>query len=193
MAEEIKNDALVEEALADLGLEALQIEAEEKAKKKKTTKRIHKRTVVHNAGVIELMLTEQIGSLKNAMDPLFLMFFDEETSKLDSFKNPKDKMLSIKGTYLIFRSALDDIIHCFKPYSDASLNKKHRAIKKICVEGLERFSDMGKGIGAAKNINNQYITLFAKEMCLFMTNFHCVLHKDTSNKERLRIVEEYCE
>jgi hypothetical protein len=192
MADEIKDNGLVEEALADIGLNALELEAQEK-EKRKATKKQHKRTVVHNAGVIELMLTEQISSLKNAMDPLFLMFFDKETKSLAGFSTPKSKVLSIKATYLIFRTSLSDIIHCFEPYSDASLNKKHRAVKKICAEGLKRFSDIGAGIGIAKNINNQYITLFAKEMCLFMTNFHCVLHKDTSNKERLRIVEEYCE
>ena len=38
MAEEIKDNALVEEALADIGLEALELEAQEKAKKTKKLK-----------------------------------------------------------------------------------------------------------------------------------------------------------
>ena len=88
---------------------------------------------------------------------------------------------------------MSDIVHCFEPYSDAALNKKHRAVRKICIEGLKRFSDIGRGLGKAKNINNNYLIQFAREMTLFMTNFHCVLHKDTPNKERKRIVEEYCE
>ena len=84
MADEIKDNALVEEALADIGLNALELEAQEK-EKRKATKKQHKRTVIHNAGVIELMLSDQIVQLKGSMDPLFLMFFDKEVGNCDAF------------------------------------------------------------------------------------------------------------
>jgi len=194
MAEEIKNDALVEEALADLGLEALNIEAEEKAKKKtKRKKKPVNKTDVFTADIVELMLTEVIGQLKLAMDSLFLIEFDKETQALDSFNSAKKRIEAIKGTHYIFCSELSTVLHCFEPYHNASLNKKHRAVKAIANEGWDRLTGMTKGLQKAKRIDNHYIIQFAREMTLFLTNFHVVLHKDTPNKERKRIVEEYCE
>ena len=65
-------------------------------------------------------------------------------------------------------------------------------VREIFNEGLTRFKDMGEGLRAAKNINNHYVTQFAKEMCRFITNVHVVHHSKTPKKERNRVVKEYC-
>jgi hypothetical protein len=195
MADEIKDDALVEEALADIGFDSLNIEA--KKKERFTQKRHKKRTVnktnIFTADIVELMLTEVISQLKLAMDSIFLIEFDKETKAYDSFNTAKKRIEAIKGTHYIFCAELSTILHCFEPYHNAALNKKHRAIKAVANEGWDRLTNLTKGIQKAKRIDNHYIIQFAEEMCLFMTNFHVVLHKDTPNKERQRIVEEYCE
>ena len=150
-------------------------------------------TQVFKSDVLELMLSELISSLKNGMDALFLIEFDKETRNYDSFNTAAKRIKAIQGTHLIFMTELDTASHCFKPYTIATLNKKHRAVRAIIEEGLQRFTNIEKGILKAKRIDNHYIIQFAKEICQFITNFHCVLHKDTPHKERQRIVEEYCE
>lgn len=179
MAEEIKGikgDELVEQTIAEINTEET---------KKKMTK-------VFPAELVEGMFSQTLNQLTNAMNSLFLIFHDKETGNLESFNTQKKKLEAIKGVWLIFMNEIETIDHCLKPYHNASLNPKHRQVRKIVGEGFRRLSELGPSLQSAKYINNQYVTDFAKEMCQFVTNFHCVLHTKTPKKERSRIVKEYC-
>jgi len=178
MADEIKTvvgNQLVKETITE-------IVEEEKHKKK---------TVFFQAKFVEGLLAETLSQLKHQMDALFLIFFDEETKDLKSFKGPKKRMDSIKATSEIFLGELNILNECLAPYDEAALNHKHRSLRQVLKEGFKRLNDNRKGLMKAKNINNQYVTQFAKDICLFMTNFHVVLHDKTPKKERSRIVREY--
>lgn len=156
-------------------------------------KKHKKKTVYFQAEFVEGLISESIVQLKNQMDSLFLIFFDEETGNFDSFKGPKKRMEAIKGSHLVFCHELRLVNECLEPYHKASLNQKHRAVREIVTEGLTRFKDLSEGLTAAKNINNHYVTQFAKEICLLLTNLHVVFHEQTPKKERNRVVKEYCE
>ena len=178
MADEIKTvvgNQLVKETITE-------IVEEEKHKKK---------TVFFQAKFVEGLLAETLSQLKHQMDALFLIFFDEETKDLKSFKGPKKRMEAIKGSYLLFNSELKVLCECLEPYHKASLKPKHRAVREIANEGRDRLIDLAKGLSAAKNINNHYVTQFAKEICLLLTNLHVVHHDKTPKKERNRVVKEY--
>ena len=151
-----------------------------------------KKTVYFQAKFVDGLLAETINQLKQQLDALVLIFFDDETGKLESFKSPKKKMEAIKSTSKIFLGELNILNECLEPYNKASLNHKHRAVREIIKEGFKRLDDNKKGLSEAKNINNQYVTQFAKTITLFMTNFHVTLHDKTPKKERNRIVKEYC-
>ena len=190
MSEEIKGaegDALVEEALADVG--AITLAKPEKKKKRKYLKK----TDVMPKELVEGMFTECITQLSNAMNSIFLIFFDKETGDKESFNSQEKKVEAVKGTHLIFCVELETIQHCLEPYANAALNPKHRAVKKICFEGFRRLKELHSDLHKAKYMNHRSITEFAKEMCLFVTNFHVVLHKETPSKERYRVVKEYCD
>ena len=182
MAEEMrgqKADELVEVTMK-------QIQEENKKQKKK-----HKMTAVFPSELVEGMMVHCLLQLRDQMNSLFLIFHDKETG--DLYKTSREKLEAIKGVHIIFLQELDTIAHCLKPYSDAALNPKHRAVRAIATEGIERLLDMKDNLRAAKYINNQYVTQFAKEICLIVTNFHAVLHEKTPKKERSRIVKEYCD
>jgi len=152
-----------------------------------------KKTVYFQAKFVDGLLAETINQLKQQMDALVLIFFDEETGDRESFKGPKKKMESIKATSEIFLGELNILNECLSPYNKASLNHKHKAVREIVKEGFKRLNDNREGLKEAKNINNHYVTQFAKILTLFMTNFHVTLHDKTPRKERSRIVREYCE
>ena len=184
MAEEIKGikgDELIQETVVE-------IQEDQKKQKKK-----HKITRVFPSELVEGMFSQALIQLVHQMNSLFLIFHDKETGNAESFDTQKKKLDAIKGVHLIFCSELETIVHCLKPYSDAALNHKHRSVRSVIVEGFERMKDLGPNLTAAKYINNQYVTEFAKEMCQLVTNFHVTLHDKTPKKERSRIVKEYCD
>ena len=151
-----------------------------------------KKTVYFQAKFVDGLLAEAINQLKQQMDALVLIFFDDETGKLESFKTPKKKMEAINSTSKIFLGELNVLNECLAPYDKASLNHKHRAVREIVKEGFKRLDDNKEKLKEAKNINNRYVTQFAEILTLFMTNFHVTLHDKTPRKERSRIVREYC-
>ena len=178
MADEIKT-VVGNELIRDTVIE---IEKEEQQQKK---------TVFFQAQFVENLIGQTITELKNQMDALFLIFFDADTKNYDSFNSPKKKIKAIKGSHLIFVQELEVLSECLEPYNDASLRPKHKAVRSVINEGLKRLLDIAEGLQKAKYINNHYVTQFAKEMCLLMTNFHVVFHEETPKKERSRIVREY--
>tara|TARA_R110000824_G_scaffold14054_4_gene60372 strand:- start:3871 stop:4443 length:573 start_codon:yes stop_codon:yes gene_type:complete len=190
MSEEIKGivgEALVEEALADVG--AIVLAKPEKKKKRKYLKK----TAVMPKELVEGMFKECITQCSNAMNSIFLIFFDKETGDKESFNSQQKKLDAVKGTNLIFCYELETIQHCLEPYTDATLNPKHRAVRKVCFEAYSRLKVLHPDLQKAKYMNHRSISEFAKEMCLFMTNFHVVLHNETPSKERYRVVKEYCD
>ena len=158
----------------------------------KKAKRIHRTKQMMPKEVIEGLYSEVITELKNAMNSIFLIFFDKETGDLESFDTQTKKLDSIKGTLLIFLTQLETVDHCLKNYSKATMNHRHYAVKEICSEGYNRLQSLSKEISKAKRMNHWAVIEFSKEMCQFITNFHTVLHKDTPIRERIRIVKEYC-
>jgi hypothetical protein len=185
MAEEIKGvkgDIVLQETLEDIS----------ETNKKESRKR-GKLTSVFPAELVEGMYSHALGQLVQQMNSLFLIFHDKETGSYESFNTQTKKLVSIKGVHFIFCEELETVRHCLKPYSDAALNPKHRAVKAIVNEGFKRFKDLGPKLQEAKYINNQYVTKFGVEICQFVTNFHCILHQDTSKKDRKRILKEYCD
>ena len=155
------------------------------------TKRKHKMTAVFPSELVEGMMTHCLVQLKHQMNSLFLIFHDKESAHL--YKTQGDKLDAIKGVHIIFLQEIDTITHCLKPYSNAALNKKHRAMRAIAVTAKQRLLDLAPKLREAKYINNQYVTQFAKEICLICTNFYVCLHEKTPSKERSRIVKEYCD
>ena len=185
MATEITGDKghqLVQETIEDIGIEQLE----------KNQQRAVKKTAMMPKELVEGLFSGSITELKNAMDALFLVFFDKETGKTNSFNTQKKKLDAIKATLVIFVYQLDTVRHCLEPYTDATMNLRHRRVKSVCSEGLKRLKKLEEPMASAKQMNHWAVIKFAKEMALLMTNFHCVLHKDTPKKETNRIVKEYC-
>jgi len=188
MSEEIKGaegDALVEEALADVGAVVL-------AKPKKKKRKYLKKTTMMPKELVEALYKECIVQCSNAMNSIFLVFFDKETAKSDNFNSQKKKLDAVKGTHFIFLQELDTIRHCLQPYSDATMNLKHRSVRRICNEANSRLTRLTKDLHKAKRLNHWSVTEFAKEMTLFVTNLHVTLHEQTPKKERSRVLKEYC-
>lgn len=186
MGEELLGDKgvqLVQETIEDIGIEQLE---------KNQRERVVKKTTMMPKELVEGLFSNTITELKNALDAVFLVFFDKETGKQESFKTQKQKLDAVKATLVIFIYQLDCVRHCLEPYSKHTMNLRHRKVKDVCAEGLSRFKNLEEEVAKAKYMNNTSVILFAKEMAQFMTNFHCVLHKDTPKKETARIVKEYC-
>ena len=190
MSEEIlgaAGNALVEEVLAEVGIETLSVVEEERMKKKE-----HKKTVYFDKEFIERMLAEAMTQLSNQLNTLFLIFHDKETQKTGWDKSAA-KMKAIKGSYNIMVNELETICHCLEPYAEAALKPKHRAVRCVCNEGLRRLSEIAEGLNKAKNLNHSAVIKFGVEITLLLTNFHTVFHEKTPSKERKRIVKEYCD
>ena len=191
MSEEIKGmegDLLVEEALADVGMAAL-VATKPRMKKRKYLKK----TAVLPKELVEGMLIQTMTQFNNAMNSIFLIFFDKETGDKESFNTQQKKLDAVKGTHYIFMSELETIVHCLTPYKDANLNHKHRAVRRVAIEGHKRLGKLTEGLKEAKQMNHSSVNSLAKELCLFTTNFHVTLHQETPSKERRRVVKEYCE
>lgn len=186
MATEIKSvvgDKLIQEVVEDVGIEAL-----EKSQKRKYLRK----TKMMPKELIEGMFTTTITELKNGLDAVFLIFFDKETGKSNDFNTQKKKLDAVKATLVIFLHHLDTVEHCLSPYSEATMNVRHRRVRKVCAEGLRRLRELELPLSKAKNMNNSSVTQFAKEITLFLSNFHVTFHRDTPKKETNRIVKEYC-
>ena len=184
MAQEIKG-IKGSEMIKDTVIEIQEEVAQEK-------KRKHKITTAFPAELVEGMMIHCLQQLVDSMNSLFLIFNDKETQQLDSFNTAAKKLEAIKGVHLIFLSELETVTHCLKPYHKASLKPKHRALKEVAAEGFNRLFNMGKDLQKAKRMNHFSVTSFAKEMTLFITNFHVCLHEKTPAKQRRRVVKEYC-
>jgi hypothetical protein len=190
MATEIKSvvgDRLVQEAVEDAGIESLEM-----AQPKKKKRKYLKKTDMMPKELVEGLFKECIVQCSNAMNSIFLVFFDKETGKSENFNTQKKKLDAVKGTHYIFMNELETIQHCLKPYTDATMNFKHRSVRKVCEEAYKRFSKCTTNLHKAKRLDNWAVTEFAKEMTLFITNLHVILHEQTPKKTRSRVLKEYC-
>jgi len=190
MATEIKSevgDKLIQEVVEDVGIEAL-----EKSQPKRKKRKYLKKTTMMPKELIEALFKECIVQCNNAMNSIFLVFFDKETGSSENFNTQKKKLEAVKGTHYIFMNELETIQHCLKPYTDATMNLKHRSVRRLCNEAYKRLTDLTTDLHKAKRLNHWAVTQFAKEMTLFVTNLHVILHEQTPKKERSRVLKEYC-
>lgn len=132
--------------------------------------------------VIEGMFAEFIASLKNSLDCCYYPKMLAET-KLTPLQ-------SIKATYGISKGDSEEVIEKLKPYTDASLCSKHRYMRDIIEEFIDRL-DGCENIAQAKRTTHRGVRQFAKEITVFLVNAHRVMHEDTPEEQRVEIVTGY--
>tara|TARA_R110000824_G_scaffold32084_6_gene103817 strand:- start:324 stop:986 length:663 start_codon:yes stop_codon:yes gene_type:complete len=189
MATEIKGE--IGDKLLDQVLELDDVSLPTKSIKKAKRKYLNK-TAMMPKELVEGLYKECVVQCSNAMNSIFLVFFDKETGKSENFNSQKKKLDAVKGTHYIFMNELETIQHCLKPYTNSTMNIKHRSVRQICNEAYSRISNLTKDLQSAKRLDHWAVTEFAKEMTLFVTNFHVILHEQTPKKTRVRVLKEYC-
>lgn len=139
-------------------------------------------TTIFPKHVVEGMLAEFMGSLKESLDCVF----DPELMENTSLK----VIDSIKATYAIAVHDTNKSLLMLEPYSDFSLCEKHRFFRDCMKEFQVRLKGCD-GIEDAKRTNNKRVILFAQEITQFLTACHTVLSENTTADDRVTTVQEY--
>lgn len=137
-------------------------------------------TVFHPAPVVEGMLASMLAQCKSSLDVVFTHKKRKNWSKL---KNTK-------ACYVLVHALVADSASMMEPYSEASLNHKHRLCRKMLNEMVNRL--ISNNVLEAKRMRNKKVTKFARDLVDFLAAFHVVLHDGTPREQRYEVQESFC-
>ena len=126
------------------------------------------------APIVEGLLADGLSETKSSLDILYANPLDDADS-------------SAKATLSITWHHLSTCLALLSPYSEASLNPKHRAVRSILVEMRDRLLANNHGL------DNFSIDRFAQDMVEYMTAYHLCLSESTGVNGRRQAKEAFCD
>jgi hypothetical protein len=138
-----------------------------------------KGTAIFPAPVVEGMLAECLIECKLALDTVC----DIRVAK-------KNRTKMIHSCYKIFYLYVHNAKERLEPYSEASLNIKHRLCRRILREMETRLAE--NDVTTIKRHTNKKAIKFAKDATEFLSAMHVALREDSERNERFDAQEGFC-
>ena len=137
---------------------------------------------VFSKQAVEGVMADVLVQIKGSLDVVMGLTQDPGIKKVDS----------IKSTFLITRSEVENCLVLLSAYSNASLSPKHRLARAILFHFSGRLTEMAEDIRSAKAVNSGKLTRFGEALVEFLTSYHRVLSDATETKHRGIITKGYC-
>ena len=146
-----------------------------------------KQTITHvfPAEMVEAVLAQLLGQLKNSMDCIIAPPLDEKGKKsLSDLDN-------MKATLVTCMIESRDLIDMLAPYSNAALREHHRLAREIILSFRGWLETNQEAVQKARATHARPCAEFARRLVHFVSAFHTVLHSKVDIKDKEEVAQEY--
>jgi hypothetical protein len=142
-------------------------------------------TTMFPAGMVEGVMAQFIGQLKNSMDCIIAPPLDNDGNKIMS------ELDNMKATLVTCMMETESLRKMLEPYSDAALREHHRFCRAMLVKFRAYLEENHEKVQGAKATHARPVVEFARKLVEFISAFHSVLHSKTDIKDREEITQAF--